>query len=52
MNGLRNIFVQMFCVKTLNSALLANSSSSRRELRGSYWMGTAQGFYSVKDLIV
>lgn len=32
MNGLRNIFVQMFCVKTLNSALLTNAASPE----GSY----------------
>ena len=52
MNGLRNIFVQMFCVKTRDLAILANPAPNRKEMQSFSWMGAALGFDSVKDVII
>lgn len=52
MNALRNVFVQMFCVKTFDLALLANPAPDRNEMQSSSWMGAALAFDSVKDVII
>lgn len=52
MNGLRNVFVQMFCAKTSHSALLANPASSRRDSQGSCLMEAALGFYSGEAMTI
>lgn len=52
MNGLRNVFVQMFCAKASSSALMANPASSRKDSQGSCWMEAAPGFYSVEGMII